>query len=99
MRWLDVSMDILAAEVVVPPRPRRMSLAWSLCSWVTPELELTSGAVLATRGRPSDMRATKVSSGGIFVVVVVGVVCYISCLFRFSVYHRFVEWYIIYRWQ
>eukprot|EP00984_Skeletonema_dohrnii_P002075 scaffold691_cov196-Skeletonema_dohrnii-CCMP3373.AAC.3 len=59
MRWLDVSMDILAAEVAVPPRPRRMSLAWSLCSWVTPELELTSGAVLATRGRPSDMRATK----------------------------------------
>eukprot|EP00985_Skeletonema_marinoi_P013413 scaffold6635_cov116-Skeletonema_marinoi.AAC.2 len=52
-------MDILAAEVAVPPRPRRMSLAWSLCTWVTPELELTSGAVLATRGRPSDMRATK----------------------------------------
>jgi hypothetical protein len=24
--------------------------------------------VLATRGRPSDMRATKVSSGGIFIV-------------------------------
>ncbi len=45
MRWLDVSMDILAAEVAVPPRPRRMSLAWFLCSWVTPELE--SGAELA----------------------------------------------------
>lgn len=56
-------MDILAAAVVAPPRPRRMSLAWFLCSWVTPELE--SGAVLATSGRPSDMRATKVSRGGI----------------------------------
>lgn len=71
-------MDILAAEVV-PPRPRRMSLAWSLCSCVTPELELTSGAVLATRGRPSDMRATKVSRGGILLYCcVLGVDCLLS---------------------
>ena len=49
---------------------------------MTLEVVLTSGAVLATSGRPSDILATKVSSGGIFVVFVAEC-CIIESVQRF----------------